>query len=511
MKKLIYTLWVLAAGASFTSCDLDLEPKSAVTFQHFFRNENDLYAVVAEMHGTLRETLASVSFQEHMGARIDWINPSAAQFQKLRELDPSVLATPYNQQQWKRYYNVLTLTDLFMDNYKKAENVDPSRLNFCLGQCYFMRSVCYLWLGRTWGDAVITKGSLYSDKYARSPAKVVIDSAINAGLKAYELLPKHSNMRGAGGKTLTSKQYGCKGSVAAVLAHLYAWKGSVHGDNNALIEAEKWATKLIDKRNADEIGEYTLALDPEEVCKKTLVRGGDESIFELHVDYFETDFPLFLPAVYLISYPLKLSSAPQDALKSNYGIYLSTVRDMYGLTDKRRTSYFFKPDDQTISNSAGLAYLNKWRELLYRQAGGGEPAVFRNLDCNKVIFRLADIILLRGECRARLGNTAGAQDDLNAIRVRAGAELFPADGESTGDLQKLIFREREKELLFEGGRYYDVIRNGSDYVRLELGEGFRNLSDNDIKNGALYLPVPKSAFENNDLMIQNTYWLSKMK
>ena len=135
------------------------------------------------------------------------------------------------------------------------------------------------------------------------------------------------------------------------------------------------------------------------------------------------------------------------------------------------------------------------------------------MDCNKVLIRLADICLLRAECRVKLGDTAGAAEDLNLIRGRAGANLFPdADaGENAADLQLLVFREREKELLLEGQRYYDVVRNGNDYVRRELSEGFAALTDTDIANGALYLPVPRTAFTDNDLMIQNTYWLSKMK
>ena len=38
-----------------------------------------------------------------------------------------------------------------------------------------------------------------------------------------------------------------------------------------------------------------------------------------------------------------------------------------------------------------------------------------NFDQNKIYFRLADIILLRAECRARLGNNAGAIEDAALI------------------------------------------------------------------------------------------------
>lgn len=58
-------------------------------------------------------------------------------------------------------------------------------------------------------------------------------------------------------------------------------------------------------------------------------------------------------------------------------------------------------------------------------------------------------------------------------------------------------------------RYYDVVRNG--YWKTELQGNFSELSVDDVKDGALYMPVPQTAFSQNDLMIQNAFWASKMK
>ena len=113
------------------------------------------------------------------------------------------------------------------------------------------------------------------------------------------------------------------------------------------------------------------------------------------------------------------------------------------------------------------------------------------------------------ECRARLGgeHVAGAIEDLNMIRRRANAKLYDAS-EYGGDLRYAIFKEREKELLMEGHRYYDVIRNG--YVRTELDEGFRNASDQDFIEGCFFNTIGNGAFDGNTLMRQNTYWLRYM-
>ncbi len=502
---------IAVAGIMAASCELDLEPKNSVTFEHFFKSEEDLFSLVAEMHGEMRSVLSTVPYHEYMGAPVDRISAAAAVYERLRNLDPNTVASDTRQEQWRQYYNALNLTDLFIDNYRKVENVDPSRLNFCIGQSYFVKAVCYWNLGRIWGDAVITKGSMYADKYAKSSAAAVIDTAIYYANEAYRILPKYSEMRGVAGKALTSKQYGCKGSAAAVLAHLNAWKGSVFGDSKALEEAEKWCSLLIDPEHADEIGTYTLAADPEEVCQKTLVRTGAESIFEAEVNFYELSPGFFLPGLHMISYPVMMNSQREDAIDAYFGIYLDTVNRMYGQNDKRRTAYFYRPDDPAEANTLGLAYLYKWRYTYYMQSGS-EP-YFSNMDCNKVLIRLADIILLRAECRAKLGDADGAAADLNTIRSRAGATLFPDadEGENAAELQLLVFRERERELFMEGQRYYDVVRNGRDYVRRELSPAFAALTDADIDNGALYLPVPRTAFKNNDLMIQNTYWIAKMK
>ena len=69
---------------------------------------------------------------------------------------------------------------------------------------------------------------------------------------------------------------------------------------------------------------------------------------------------------------------------------------------------------------------------------------------------------------------------------------------------KVVQRERLIELFWEGQRYYDVVRNG--YFREELSLVYAALTDNDIRDGALYLPVSRNSFTKNPLMKQNIYW-----
>ena len=90
------------------------------------------------------------------------------------------------------------------------------------------------------------------------------------------------------------------------------------------------------------------------------------------------------------------------------------------------------------------------------------------------------------------------------MRARANAKLYDAS-EYEGDVRYAVYKEREKELLFEGYRYYDIIRNG--YYKTELEGGFRTASEQDFRDGAFFLVIWVTSMDNNPAIRQNKYWL----
>lgn len=514
MKKLLMCMaGSLMLGLAACNSMLDLEPRNGITFDHFFRDENDLEVLCRQMHADMRLAFAFVTYQENMGIKADRLY-SAPNLEKIRNLNPNYLTGQSTQQQWKPYYNVIALTDLFLDNYTKVKGVSSRRMNFYRGQTWFIRAVCYFRLARTWGDAVITKGSLYTAPYGKSPALAVLDTAIRSAERAFELLPSHENLQDVKGKKLISRQYGSKGNAAGLLVHLNAWKGSLFNDKEALQKAVDWADRLIEPEYREEVGTYELAQSAEEVCTKVMGRNSSEGIFELEISYTDMGhYGHFFPGSFFISYPVLRNTGAGDVTDRTYGLKRTTVNSMYERQDQRRTSWFYEPDIPN-QNAADLAYLYKWRVPMYEN--GVTTIYWNGMDCNRIMIRLADIYLLRAECRAKLEQQTGAIADLNTIRGLRGASLWPRGPEDgPGDLKWSIFCERERELLYEGHRYYDAIRNGyygkSNRHPGVLSPAFDQLTEAEIKGGALYLPVPEMAFRDNDLMIQNAYWMSKIK
>ena len=119
---------------------------------------------------------------------------------------------------------------------------------------------------------------------------------------------------------------------------------------------------------------------------------------------------------------------------------------------------------------------------------------------NEILIRLADIILLRAEMRAKTGDTEGAIKDLNEIRERCKAPLYDP---SEGDLAEAIFHQREQELFLEGIniRFFDIIRN---QMFSKLRGRFKTMTLDNMKE--VFIPVGAPAFRRNPLMLQNEYW-----
>ena len=166
-----------------------------------------------------------------------------------------------------------------------------------------------------------------------------------------------------------------------------------------------------------------------------------------------------------------------------------------------------------------MAFLQKYSFPYYAKEDNSLEPFYMGMEMNRVVWRLADIYLLRAECRAYQGK-ANAEDDLNIIRHRAYGNDNHKYTTAEGDIKLAIFREREKEFLFEDNRWYDVVRNGFnhlnghtdyDYIRNELSEAYADLTDQDIRDGALYLSFSSYIFVNNELIRQNVYWNQKVQ
>lgn len=523
MNRLLVILLILFLGSS---CDswIDVKPENQVTFTNFFEDEKDVEAAALEMFAVECAYIGSEDYLKWLGVLADeWSDTYDAP----RLGQATVIAQGYGSAAWKQMYDLIFLANTILENAHRA-NISNDRLDFWEGQAYFSKGLGYFELARIYGDAVITKNSTSLEKYGRKPMLEVIDTAIVNALNAYRLLPVFENLTNLTGAAITSKQYASKGAAVALLAHLYAWRGSVielyglEGDASSDYQKSvEYSTMILDKK----VGFYEMQSDPEALCQTMSEMGeyNKESIFELELNPSE-DYAQIVRVLgaFFTGYPVDVNKTVADQKNKSFRLFQSTVDQMYEADDKRLDAYFYL-DTALLNHPSAYpyAYLDKWRKGIYFSTSSGSSQTYMQaLRANQVQWRVADIYLLRAECRAKLG-IAEAQDDLNEVRKRANATLYPATGES--DLKLAIFKEREKELLYENHRFADVVRNGKEYIQKYFGlskvrkngmideNPLKYVTDQELKDGILFQPIPQSAFLMNGLMRQTVYWLRYVK
>ena len=125
---------------------------------------------------------------------------------------------------------------------------------------------------------------------------------------------------------------------------------------------------------------------------------------------------------------------------------------------------------------------------------------------NARVIRLSDIYLIAAEAGVLAGKPT-ASNYLNAIRRRAN----PAVADVTATVE-LVMRERRKELVGEGHRFFDIIRNlGTNTVRRYGTEGnplnhvnmVQELSWHNAQSHLLILPIPQVEIDVNPDIYQN--------
>lgn len=126
----------------------------------------------------------------------------------------------------------------------------------------------------------------------------------------------------------------------------------------------------------------------------------------------------------------------------------------------------------------------------------GKYAALNGFDDINVI-RYEEIVLNYAEALWRINNNdPNALVELNKINVRRGAALL-----TTIDLP-IILKDRRKELMFEGFRFDDLMRNNLPILKVDANQGF-DAPGIPYGDPRLAFPIPDDEMNANSNMIQN--------
>lgn len=475
------------------------EPKDAPYEQTFWKNSKDVRSAMAGNYALLRNAITDKSNRYYMYGDAIAKNYFTIQYtgDGLEGIQNGDFTFQYNLNSlanYTLYYKSIAMSNLIlskvgaMTNSQLSTEDDPTEFkNNTLGQAYFLRALSYFMMVRVWGDVpVVTQAyedPLNAPQLPRTPKAEVMKLIEDDCHKAINLLGwTYAN---SGDAKVTAN----KGSTYALLAHLYLWRATM---SNVATDAPN----LVDVNSADTtintlISRGGYALTDTANYKNTFIGRSTEGIFEINVSENTLEGSNssvggnFLNETYVKGY----GNNPR------YYVVPSYFNNFYTDTDIRYKKGF----DVTLPDKPMCI---KYSNVIYRNPGQKLNPYLSN---NIIIFRLADMMLLKAEIALYKGDAPTAINIINTFRKRNDPNPVLVDAVlSRDEVMDEYITERSKEMFLEGHLFYDLLRTRkySNVVEWLPVERFR-------KEG-YYWPVDPALFRNNPLLKQTTYWLGKV-
>ncbi|MCO5240977.1 MAG: RagB/SusD family nutrient uptake outer membrane protein [Chitinophagaceae bacterium] len=503
-NKIIIAVGLAVITITGESCKkwLDELPLNTVTEDQAWKTGSDAEGAVAAAFAIFRRGLSGLTKDDTPattrngswgdyyfwgdGRSGDWITPNndsdwEAWFQnhllQRTELEPL--------SNWRLFYRAIEQCNLAMDKIPEiTDGLTAERKKQLLADARFLRALSHFYAARIWGDVPINLESRNVRPLGREPLESVMRMVVDEVNIALPDLSWRNK-----GTLKESMSRGTKGAALALKAHAYMWLKDYKAASDAVKEI---------------IASTTFKLVPIEGFRSLFDQGeSEEAIFHMYYsakkgefsDYYGHIMTYYLTNPYTSRANLTLAVPKSKILE----IYPDYVRD----GSDKRVPEFFQSIDFSVSASELRPVFpdplqNGEREIMFAKFRKVKDISYSLMEAPVPIFRYADVLLLKAEADARLGNINDALINLNAIRARAGIPLFTRDDQPT--VIEEVLAERRRELIGEFQRVYDLVRLG------RLHEFNPDVTLQGEKDGAGFCPVSREAFANNPNMEQTYYW-----
>lgn len=502
------TLFVIAQLG--TSCNKALDaPAVEISAEAFhWQSVSDTKSALIGMYGLLRA--AMVDNNAHwMYGEFRSGDFSSYRRQDLSAVINSELNKSYDLltrvSNWRSFYAVINASSLFIEKAPQVLNHDARYTRFNLdldiAQARAIRAFTYFYMVRIWGDVPLITSSFDNGKFpefARTDFRDVLNFVEQELIEAVEILPfqygiapqlYYGEFSSNWQKVLFNKI-----SAFAVLAHLAAWQGKY-------MDVAAYTQFIMDNYEQAKIS-YLRDIAPSGPGSAGLT--GNYGIFTHNYQFAQI---ISFSAAHRYGESTASGHIEQLTLarpyinRANPDVYVSkdTINKVFVDESDRRfgvdrisglfREHYFKDYKNEIP------VFNKIK-IIQDGVSQGDYAVFGS---NLVFTRLEELILLRAEALAVLKQDIRAIETLNIVKGMRHTPSYQVSDLADKPLIDEIFKERRRELMGEGWRFYDLIR--LNRIKPE------NLAITELiaKNG-IYWPISQTILRNNKHIKQNSYW-----
>ena len=493
MKKIhIYILSVVFSFSAFSCQDwMNVDPAGVQTTTTYWQTKGEVEAVLGKGYKNLRDAVETIIFWGETRGNELMINNTAALSIRNGDILPT---NSWND--WSKMYAIIGMANSVIKYAPEVSEKDASfnegEMRSTMAEAHFLRGLSSFYLVRMFKDV----------PYITEPY-VTDDAEFQVGVTdGYEILRKE---------------------IAAITPYLEYAKEFFPEVEDTKGRATRWALYALVADMNLWIGDY-----------KACVTACDAIINSGRVGLIagNTWFTNFYPgnsneSIFEIQYSNALSqtnsfkswfAATTSGSVINYGKFatasMALTRFYLWLSegDVRGEGATFG----TASSSASQFTVWKYYGIdTYNTARGD-----LDNDQNWIIYRLAEIYLMKAEAVAMQGDYPGAIEIMNEVRTRAGSDALDsnqyADEYST---VTAIYNERFVELFAEGKNWFDMLRIGlryesdaryKDFLITEATRGLTSISAALVRSKmnryvpySWYLPIYNSELEANIKLEQN--------
>ncbi|WP_289039598.1 RagB/SusD family nutrient uptake outer membrane protein [uncultured Zobellia sp.] len=459
MKKYIsLTLAVLVLG--LVSCEKELiqNPTTTKVADNFYANEAEMEEAVNAVFATLQFTgvydTAMPAVGELPGE--DAYDETPANDGGNYGMLDDFIVIPQSSliaNVWEDTYKGIQRANIVLSRIQEVEFEDAELKQARTGEMLFIRALLYFNLVRTFGDVPLIIDEVGNPQeyfgQSRTPVAEVYTQII-------------SDLEAAEG-ALPSRNDSNRGRVVKTAAQTLL--GKVHltlGDYSA---AKESLLKVVNS-NAHDL----IAVD----------------------EVFSVDNELNEELIFVVQYASGINSNGEGS--DAYRMFNPTGRQDGGMAGTKghgvlKPDFFALYDDADTRKGVFVGQLESG--LAYNNKIAVPTTVIGDSPSDWVVLRYADVLLMLAEIENELGNTVEAAAYLNEIRNRADLGDY-SGGTDKASLFAEIDLQRRLELVWEGHRWFDLLRQGRAQSVLGITDANK-----------LLLPLPASQIAADPALVQN--------
>lgn len=463
---------------------LDVAPPDRMSDAAFWQTKGDVESAIANAYGFIFDILTKGPYVPCNGdIRAGEFNANgfdvfAAVAQQ--DLTNTSRLSRYNMTElsdWYPFYQSIAACNIDLVRVPGVKALSETEVKQYLAELRFVRAFTYFYISRIYGDVPLYTEAYDQRPLPRSPMKDVLQFCLSEMDAIKDDLPWQYDEPSKWGVRAA------RGAVYALMANVNMWAAGFDKAN----QQQYWkdaAAAVLALRNSKAFDLLQI-----EDFRKIFKGRTKESLFEFSVNAnYGTTTRYVSIGQWTLHSPLVLDYANSDCYFD--AEYLKKLFPS-GQQDKRIDLWFFSP----FANNTTAMFVK------YSNVVNMATSTSWLLDDDLIMFRYGGELLLGAEALADLGRDKEAIELLNLVRARAGAPVYSGAG---GDpLKNFIFLERQRELIGEGVRWYDLVRTGRVTDPTQC-KSF--LTPEQFAHGGWTWPIDAGARNFNPNITLNTYW-----